>query len=200
MIVFFVTERLAFGSKVRLYRHVAKLRELGITHVIDVRMYPSKKLRTFNTIHLNFKDNGRPRPMWFYARALRFYREALGQQNSKVYVMCRAGRRRSASLTYFLLRASGTSPSAAENTVLRARPCATIVNAYRESGENYLRRRESDCRVQTRNHGCMRLRIKVMNQEPHLARRIVITSKYFRQGMAYAGLRSETVAAANRIA
>ncbi len=44
MIVFFVTERLAFGSKVRLYRHVAKLRELGITHVIDVRKYPSKKL------------------------------------------------------------------------------------------------------------------------------------------------------------
>jgi hypothetical protein len=54
-------KRLAFG-KVRLYRHVAKLRELGITHVIDVRLYTSKKLREFKTIHLNFKDNARPRP------------------------------------------------------------------------------------------------------------------------------------------
>jgi protein-tyrosine phosphatase len=141
MIVFFVTKRLAFGSKVRLYRHVAKLRELGITHVVDVRMYPSKKLRAFKTIHLNFKDNARPRPMWFYARALRFYRRALERPNSKVYVMCRAGRRRSASLTYFLLRAAGTSPAAAEEAVLRARPCAMIVKAYRESSEKYLRRK-----------------------------------------------------------
>ncbi len=136
--MFFVTERLAFGSKVRLYRHVAKLRELGITHVIDVRMYPSKKLREFKTVHLNFKDNGRPRPMWFYARALRFYRKALARPRSKVYVMCRAGRRRSASMTYFLLRASGISTCAAEAAIFRARPCAMIVKAYRESGEKYL--------------------------------------------------------------
>jgi protein-tyrosine phosphatase len=141
MIVFFVTERLAFGSKVRLNRHVEKLRGLGITHVIDVRMYPSKKLRKFKTIHLNFKDNACPRPMWFYARVLRFYREAFEEPNAKVYVMCRMGRRRSASLTYFLLRASGASPSAAEAAVSRARPCAVIVKAYRESGEKYLHRK-----------------------------------------------------------
>jgi hypothetical protein len=92
MIVSFVTKRLAFGSKVRLNRYLAKLRELGITHVIDARMYPSKKPRAFKAIHLNFKDNGRPRPMWFYLRALRFYRKVIEQRNSKIYVMCRAGR------------------------------------------------------------------------------------------------------------
>jgi protein-tyrosine phosphatase len=139
MIVFFVSKRLAFGSKVRLNRHVDRLRELGITHVIDVRMYPSKKLQKFKTIHLNFKDNARPRPIWFYARALRFYRKALEQPKSKVYVMCRAGRRRSASMTYFLLRASGKSPSAAEAVVIKARPCAKVVKAYRESGEQFLK-------------------------------------------------------------
>jgi hypothetical protein len=138
MIVFFVSKRLAFGSKVRLNRHVDRLRELGITHVIDVRMYPSKKLQKFKTIHLNFKDNARPRPMWFYARALCFYQKALAQPRSEIYVMCRAGRRRSASLTYFLLRASGASPSVAETVVLQARPCASIVKAYRESSEQFL--------------------------------------------------------------
>ena len=139
MIVFFVTPRLAFGSKVRLSRHVEKLQKLGITHVIDVRNYPSKKLRKFKTVHLNFKDNARPRPMWFYARALCFYRKAMEKPNSKIYVMCRAGRRRSASMTYFLLRASGLGPSEAKSVVCRARPCAQIVRAYRESGEQYLR-------------------------------------------------------------
>jgi protein-tyrosine phosphatase len=147
MIVFFVTERLSFGSKVRLHRHVAKLRELGITHVIDLRMYPSKKLQEFKTIHLSFKDNARPRPIWFYARAFRFYRKALTQPNSKIYVMCRAGRRRSASLTYFLLRATGASSSKAEGAVLRARPCATIVKAYRESGEKYLNENATNNRI-----------------------------------------------------
>lgn len=58
MIVFFVSHRLAFGSKVRLNRHVRKM--LGITHVIDARNYPSKKLRKFKTIHLNFKDDAGP--------------------------------------------------------------------------------------------------------------------------------------------
>jgi hypothetical protein len=138
MIVFFVTKRLGFGSKVRLNRHIEKLRELGITHVLDVRKYPSKKLQNFKTIHLNFKDDARPRPIWFYAQALRFYQKALEQTNSKVFVMCRAGRRRSASMTYFLLRASGLGPCKAESMVRCARPCAQIVRAYRQSGEEYL--------------------------------------------------------------
>ncbi len=116
MIAFFVSDRLAFGSKVRLNRHVSKLQALGITHVIDARYYPSKKLRKFKTIHLNFKDNGQPRPMWFYDRALKFYRAALRHPKSKIFVMCRAGRRRSASLTYFLLRATGLAVRNAEKT------------------------------------------------------------------------------------
>jgi hypothetical protein len=49
MIVSFITKRLAFGRRVRLYRHVAKLRELGFTHVIDVQMYSSRKLRAFTS-------------------------------------------------------------------------------------------------------------------------------------------------------
>ena len=140
MIVFFVTKRLAFGSKVRLNRHVEKLKSLGITHVIDVRKYRSKKLQVFKTIHLNFKDDGRARPMWFYERSLRFYQRALEHKKSKVYVMCRGGRRRSASMTYFLLRAFGLGPKTAESLVRQVRPCAQIVRAYRESCEEYLRR------------------------------------------------------------
>src|SRR5258706_4803743 len=126
MIVFFVSDRLAFGSKVRLNRHVEKLQELGITHVIDARNYPSKKLKKFKTVHLNFKDDARPRPMWFYERAWTFYRTALRNPRAKVFVMCRAGRRRSASLTYFLLRASGSEPSKAREVMQRTRPCIQL--------------------------------------------------------------------------
>jgi hypothetical protein len=138
MIVFFVAERLAFGSKCTRARHVERLRALGITHVIDLRSYHVKKLHCFRTPCLGFKDNGRPRPQWFYHDALAFYRKALLKRGSKVLVMCRAGRRRSASMTYFLLRATGVTPRKAENTIRRARPCAQIVRAYRLSGERFL--------------------------------------------------------------
>jgi hypothetical protein len=138
MIVFFVTKRLAFGSKCTRARHVERLRSLGITHVIDLRSYHVKRLRSFRTLWLSFKDNGRPRPEWFYRDALTFYGKAMLQPGSKILVMCRAGRRRSASMTYFLLRASGVPPHKAEITIRRARPCAQIVRAYRLSGERFL--------------------------------------------------------------
>ena len=139
MIVFFVGKRLAFGSKATRLRHVKRLRALGITHIIDVRKYRAKKLDQFKRICLNFKDDARPRPTWFYARGLRFYKKALTEPNSKVFVMCRAGRRRSANMTYFLLRASGVGSCEAEAIIRRARPCIQIVRAYRESAEEYLR-------------------------------------------------------------
>lgn len=139
MVVFFVGKRLAFGSKATRLRHVERLRALGITHVLDVRKYRAKKLDRFKRICLNFKDDARPRPQWFYSRALAFYKRAMRQSGSKVFVMCRAGRRRSANMTYFLLRASGVGPSEAEATIRRARPCIQIVRGYRESGEEYLR-------------------------------------------------------------
>ena len=138
MVVFFVGKRLAFGSKATRLRHVERLRTMGITHIIDVRKYRAKKLDLFKRICLNFKDDARPRPQWFYSRALAFYKKAMSQPGSKVFVMCRAGRRRSANMTYFLLRASGVGPSEAEATIRRARPCIQIVRAYRESGEEYL--------------------------------------------------------------
>jgi hypothetical protein len=140
VIVFFVNKRLAFGSKCTRARHVKKLRSLGITHVIDLRSYHVKKLRCFKTLWLSFKDNGKPRPPWFYRDALAFYRKAMLQPGSKLFVMCRAGRRRSASMTYFLLRASGVGARQAENIIRRARPCAQIVRAYRLSGEQYLQK------------------------------------------------------------
>jgi hypothetical protein len=151
LIVFFVSDRLAFGSKVRLNRHVEKLQQLGITHVIDARNYPSKKLRKFKIIHLNFKDDARPRPMWFYGRALRFYRIALRNPRAKVFVMCRAGRRRSASLTYFLLRASGYNPRKARKVMQSARPCIQLVRAYVESCELYLQKKMRQTATESRS-------------------------------------------------
>jgi protein-tyrosine phosphatase len=140
---FFVSKRLAFGSAIKTKTHVKQLRVLGITHVINLRWSENNaKVRKFRYIWLRFHDDKKPRPRWFYKRALKFYRKAMKKRDTKLLVMCHHGICRSASLTYFLLRFSGESRNKAERKVKRARSLARVVSAYRDSGEKYVRRIE----------------------------------------------------------
>jgi protein-tyrosine phosphatase len=137
--VFFVAKRLAFGSAITTWPNVERLRDLGITHVINLqRNKNNKKVRQFEWLWLPFKDDKKPRPRWFYKKALKFHERAMRRRDRKVFVMCHHGISRSASMTYFLLRASGLGEDKAESTIRRVRPCAQIVPAYRQSGEEYL--------------------------------------------------------------
>lgn len=139
MKVFFVTKRLAFGSAITTWPNVERLRDLGITHVINLqRNKNNKKVRQFEWLWLPFRDDKKSRPRWFYKKALKFHKRAMQDRGRKVFVMCHHGISRSASMTYFLLRTSGLGSDKAESTIRRVRPCAKIVPAYRQSGEEYL--------------------------------------------------------------
>ena len=142
MTLYFVNPRLAFGSKVRTKKHVERLRALGITHVMNLRFRQLRRLRAFRTLWLGFPDNAKPRPAWFYRRALKFYRKAMKEPDAKVFVMCRGGLCRSPSMVYFLLRTSGLDPKKAEAVVIQTRPRARVGRAYRESAEEFLQRFE----------------------------------------------------------
>jgi protein-tyrosine phosphatase len=141
MKVFWVNERLAFGSTVSTWGHVRRLHEMGVTHVVNLRSSRRyrTKLRSFHSLWLPFPDDKKPRPASYYRRTLRFYLWSIQRPHSKLLVMCHHGICRSASLTYFLLRASGFTHTRAESVVLRVRPCAIICRAYRECGENFLK-------------------------------------------------------------
>jgi protein-tyrosine phosphatase len=141
MQAYFVTKRLAFGGVIATSRSAEQLQVMGITHVVNLLSKKhGKKIRQFKNVRLSFRDDMKPRPRWFYRHALRFYKRAMRKPNAKVFVMCRMGICRSASLTYFYLRASGYGYEQAEKTVLRARPCAKIRGIYRRCGEEYLSR------------------------------------------------------------
>jgi hypothetical protein len=140
MKVFWVSKRLAFGSAIGSWQDVRRLHAMGFSHVVNLRSSKRyrTKLRSFHSLWLPFPDNKKPRPSWFYRDALRFHERAMEESGSNVFVMCHHGICRSASLTYFLLRASGFSSARAKNTVLRVRPRAIICRAYRECGEEFL--------------------------------------------------------------
>jgi protein-tyrosine phosphatase len=135
---FFVSKRLAFGSAIKTKTHVKKLKALGITHVINLRRSNNRQIQKFSHIWLPFPDDLKPRPRWFYKRTLKFYRKAMKKRDAKIFVMCHHGICRSASLTYFFLRWSGTNRDKAERKVKRARLNARIVRAYRDSSEEFL--------------------------------------------------------------
>jgi len=147
MKVFRVGRRLWFGNAIRSWEDVERLQELGVTHIINLRKNKhGKKLRQFKCLRLRFRDDKQRRPKWFYRDALSFYRQAIHSSKSRVFVMCRHGICRSASLAYFLLRASGYSPAKARAIVQRARPSAHICRAYRESSERFLAQRRRQYR------------------------------------------------------
>ena len=133
-------KRLAFGSAIKTKHHVKHLRALGITHVLNLRWSQNNaKVRQFRYLWLRFHDDKKPRPRWFYKRALKFYRKAMKKRDAKLLVMCHHGICRSASLTYFFLRILRKSRVVAEFRINSVRPTARVVPAYRESGEKYLR-------------------------------------------------------------
>ena len=141
-----MSERLAFGSAIKTKTHVKQLRALGITHVINLRWSNNNaKVRKFRHIWLRFHDDKKPRPKWFYERALKFHRKAMKKPDTKLFVMCHHGICRSASLTYFFLRGSGKSHATAESRIKCIRPAAHVVPAYMESGERFLRRMKRRC-------------------------------------------------------
>ena len=138
MKAFFVSKRLAFGSAIKTKSHVKQLQALGITHVINLRRSTNLQIKKLPNIWIPFRDDKKPRPRWFYKRTLKFYKKAMKERDAKLFVMCHHGICRSASLTYFLLRASGKNPRSAERKVLRARANALVVQAYRKSAELFL--------------------------------------------------------------
>jgi hypothetical protein len=138
MKAFFVNNRLAFGSAITSWDHVANLRAKGVTHVINLRHHENEFIVAFSNLWLAYRDDLKPRPASFYRSAFSFYGNAMRVPKAKIFVMCHHGYRRSPALVYFFLRATGMSPSLARERVVEARQSARVARAYRISAEEFL--------------------------------------------------------------
>ncbi len=141
-------ERIAVGS-VPVGGAVARLPELGVTHVINCRAQLQTRIsqdlwaerRVFGADHVAHApmwDHGRHQPSRLWAPAARFGAAALDDPGAGLLVHCQQGRRRSAMVAYAILRLRGHDAADAERMVLDHRVPASIVPAYRESVEEWL--------------------------------------------------------------
>jgi protein-tyrosine phosphatase len=90
--------------------------------------------------HAPMHDHGLPQRPARWSAAASFAAEALADQQARVLIHCSAGRRRSAMLTYAVLRLRGHAPGEAAALILTYRTEAELVPAYLSSVERWLAR------------------------------------------------------------
>lgn len=129
---------------------VSRLPELGVTHVVNCRAELQTRIsqdlwaerQVFGpdrVVHAPMWDHGRPQPSRLWAPAARFAAAALEDDpTAGVLIHCQQGRRRSAMVTYAVLRMRGHDPDDAARLILESRVPASIVPAYRRSVEEWL--------------------------------------------------------------
>jgi len=129
----FATYRIAVGSQPNSEGDVAKLLEVGITHIINVCMeddplgqYAARVSYLWNAS----PDDGSSKPPdWFY-RSIDFATPMLLDPLKKLFVHCRDGINRGPSTAYAILRVLGITKNAAAMMIALARPIDTFGMRY----------------------------------------------------------------------
>ncbi|MGD9696681.1 MAG: hypothetical protein AB7V42_13610 [Thermoleophilia bacterium] len=128
---------------------MTRLPEAGVTHVVNCRaalqtrisqdLWAERRvLGADHVAHAPMWDHGRRQPPALWAPAARFGAAALDDPAAGLLVHCQQGRRRSAMVTYAILRLRGHDPDEARRLVLNSRAPAVLVPAYVESVEDWL--------------------------------------------------------------
>jgi dual specificity phosphatase 3 len=137
--IHFVTPRLAVGGDLDIrdagvaLLQLEELRELGVTHVVDVRLECSDQ-RTFAAhcpdtryLHHGMDDAGQAVPAQWFEHAVRWIEDAWAEDPEAVVLThCHMGINRGPSLGFAVLLALGWDPVEAIATIRAARPQANV--------------------------------------------------------------------------
>jgi protein tyrosine phosphatase (PTP) superfamily phosphohydrolase (DUF442 family) len=145
-------ERIAIGA-MPLDDDFDALEADGVTHVVNCRARTQgfisqdlwREQEVFGPDRVRqapMWDNGRRQSPSRWAEAAEWAARVLDEDpDALVLVHCQQGRRRSAMVTYAILRLRGRDANEAARLILTYRPVARIVPAYRASVEDWLARR-----------------------------------------------------------
>lgn len=123
---------LIFGSAPVNAADITRLKNMGVTHVLDLRLERPDQSQRYSGTGIIYRrepmedfeqirpETTRLQPAEHYVRGVTFIRDALAH-GGKVYIHCAAGLQRSPSMVYAALRASGMSADEAWDAVRAAR-------------------------------------------------------------------------------
>ena len=136
----FVTDRLLVGGDLDARdpdlaeRQLAELVELGVTHVVDVRVewddfdYVAERAPDVAYLHHGMDDAGQRVPLEWFDEGVAWVLSAL-ESGGTVLAHCHMGINRGPSLGYAVMLAQGWDPVEALDTIRRARPQAYVAYA-----------------------------------------------------------------------
>ena len=138
-----VTDRIAVGGGIWNDENMAKLVELGVTHIIDMQIefddrplaerYPVKVL--FNPTD----DDFQPKPPQLFQAGVDFALEALDHPDNRLYVHCAAGVHRAPMMTLAIMRVQGWPLQKAKDLIQERRYVVDWAECYVESVENFVK-------------------------------------------------------------
>lgn len=138
-----VTARLALGGGIWTAQNMADVARLGVTHILDMQIEfddtalaePYGIVVLWNPID----DDFQPKPAEIFARGVRFARQALDGEGSKLFVHCAAGVHRAPMMTLAILGSLGWNVEEAMELIEVRRPVVDFADVYVTSVKRYLR-------------------------------------------------------------
>lgn len=125
-----VTRRLAIGGMIGTPTNMRKLRDHGISHVLDLQAEfddrPLARDLDVKVMWLGIPEPAGNLPIEIIADGVRFAKAALREDAGKLFVHCLAGRNRSPTFAYAILRAFNWDHDEAIRAILAAEPAALL--------------------------------------------------------------------------
>src|SRR6185369_5624540 len=118
--------RIAFGPETSTLGEKRSIKNMGITHVLDLRAEAPSDAVAWAILGVAYHrdpeiDDGRRQPVSSYVDGVSFAKSALSTPGAKVLIHCAAGQYRSPAMVYAVLRAGGILPVQAWDLITAAR-------------------------------------------------------------------------------
>jgi protein-tyrosine phosphatase len=145
MDITWLTERIALGGGIWTADNMAKVAQVGITHIIDMQIEfddtPLAVERGIRVLWNPTDDDFEPKPAALFQRGVEFAHGALDQPETKLFIHCAAGVHRAPMMALALLGATGWKVNEAMQLIQVRRPVADFADVYVQSVKEFLHAR-----------------------------------------------------------
>jgi protein-tyrosine phosphatase len=148
MDISWITDRIAVGGGIWTPEKMAEVARTGITHIIDMQIEfddtPLAEPHGIQVLWNPVDDDFQPKPPEVFQRGVEFAREALDDEESKLYVHCAAGVHRAPMMTLAILRSLGYELNAALDLLEARRHVVDMADVYVRSVEEFMEKYDSE--------------------------------------------------------
>ena len=145
MDITWITNQIALGGGIWDEPRMAKVAEMGVTHIIDMQVEfddtPLAAPYDIEVLWNAIDDDFKPKPPQVFQRGVDFALAALngGGGDAKLFIHCAAGVHRAPMMTLAILRVLGYSLDEAMMLIEEKRPVVDFADVYVRSVENFVR-------------------------------------------------------------